>query len=348
MIRNAFIKTRSIARGAIERLLRSIAARGTESALLFIYDLRIEPVTFDFLVRLVQAEIVRRSRGVLPHLDVLIILRDETQYGVGEHEIPVGRSGVRARIHDILVATAELLPSFRSVYVADFESARWIQTLYPQRYPDDWRPHHPVNLPFFLDRVPVDELYPLLVPSERYLELAREYLSEFRKPVITVTIREYGYLGKERNSSIENWVAFAETMSPEYQVVMIPDATNYASGIRRSERSYSIFDAACWNVKLRAALYALSYANLGTTGGPLHLSLFQETARTLMFVDYSRYPEKYLRHVSDQYHRGSFNPEDIIKTYNLPQTQRLDYGVDSYEFILSRFRDFEAVINETV
>ena len=93
-----------------------------------------------------------------------------------------------------------------------------------------------------------------------------------------------------------------------------------------------VFDQACWNIQLRAALYQRAWMNMGVICGPLTISALMENVLTIMIdrtLDYPRdYAENTLSHGSIpgkvptlyskdcHFHLGKDDKQTIMNCFN--------------------------------
>jgi hypothetical protein len=253
----------------------------------------------------------------LKFLNVFIIKKDEpNNYDLG-WSASVGRSGMEARYLEVLLAGARLFPSVSSITLASrLEVVQYVKSSFNNYdavfiYPDT---SEFLGAFFTLQKVPpieydlsktsANDLWPLIEPSDVYTKIVTQYMGEMAKPLVSITLREYGYLSDTRNSNMAVWYQFAKSISPLYSVVFVPDSSNFRSGMETLQTEFPIFKLAAFNLGIRASLYRHSFANLGVDGGPMALSILQDQARTLMFANYDHYPTEYRSYIFKQYFNG--------------------------------------------
>jgi hypothetical protein len=91
------------------------------------------------------------------------------------------------------------------------------------------------------------------------------------------------------------WLAFARALDPQaYQVVFVPDASMHGVATMPEIQGFDIFDPACWNIELRAALYGRAWMHIGVACGPLAISALMAHVVTVMIDRSQDYPADYL------------------------------------------------------
>lgn len=274
----------------VDRPIHFVATHGkttrADNTLFFFYDFEVEPVTYDFLWALCVANTRRKELG-LDTLQVVFVpgmcggLRKES----AAYEKIVNRDTRYWRIQSILLPAVHLLAcktgvtfcsSRREAMVIQKEKARFS---YPDRYnvtfPVSYSPQQAIQYSSVLTALRADN---------QALKYVSNWLKRFPedKPIVVITLRQYDYT-PERNSNLEAWTSFAETIKKDFSVVFIPDTEKSLQALPESLRVFACFDQACWNISLRAAIYQLAYLNLGVNTGPMSLCWLNEKCRYITF-----------------------------------------------------------------
>jgi hypothetical protein len=298
---NEFQNPRLAATRALRRLVIAVgdrlsprpaaSARWPEDALLFVYDLAIAPVTFDFISYLAAAELSRRRKG-LAHIDVVFVagphegLRKEQ----AEYEAEVDVVSRNWRVRNMLVPALSLLPSVRShALCASREQARQLLAgAQQQSYPPDYRVELP-RLPtkaWLHDMARADGLWPMLsagAAARRYVKSYLDKVAGERRPLV-ITLRNYGF-APERNSNEADWIAFADRCDKaRFAPIFVPDVSAAMTTEAADLGGHPVFLPACWNLELRMALYEAAWLNIGMMQGALELCWLNENARYLIFL----------------------------------------------------------------
>jgi len=255
--------------------------------LYFFYDFEIEPITYDFIWALCVANARREELG-LRFMHVVLV---PGSYNGLRRELPdydkVLTHDTRVwRIYSILFPSIRLLPCPCSVTLcASREEAAYIREQklnyqYPSRYN--------VTFPIAYD----PELavgYQQSCMALRADNQAKAYVLAWLEPraqtkkTIVITLRQYAFT-PERNSNLSAWATFAKMLDREqFYVVFVPDTEQGMQPIPPELSEFDFFQAACWNLNLRAALYELAYLNLGVNTGPMTLCWFNPRCRYITF-----------------------------------------------------------------
>lgn len=98
----------------------------------------------------------------------------------------------------------------------------------------------------------------------RSSELVGEYMKQFDKPVITITLRET-WREKIKNSRRDDWLEFAQRIAPHFQPVFVPDTSR---AFHAWDHPFPIFPVAAIDLDTRLALYEQADMNCFTANGP--------------------------------------------------------------------------------
>lgn len=146
--------------------------------------------------------------------------------------------------------------------------------------------------------------FPMIESEQSHIEFINKYfhINKFKNKVITISIRDYPYI-KSRNSNLKAWLKFALKYKYEYDFIFITDNSNLKKYSHIEKEGFKILNNISWSIPLRAALYKCSFLNMSVGSGPIHLSLFQEGCKTLMFIKNHKILEKkgYIQNISDYY-----------------------------------------------
>jgi hypothetical protein len=244
------------------------------------YDLKVAPVTFDFLWFLAGADLQRR-RSKLSSIHVVIVpgphngVRRERD----DYNAVVDAQTRQARIHSILVQACRVLPSCSGLTVAGSRrEAAFLRSVVARHvFPADYEPILPIfpgpqscleaarngepNIACL--RAPMEELRVVDAWAKTHVGSRR---------VVTITLRRYSYM-PARNSNLPAWVAFARGLdASQYSPVFVPDTNDTVEGLPTELRDFVVFPEAAWCIPLRMALYERAFINLGVNNGPMGLA----------------------------------------------------------------------------
>jgi hypothetical protein len=293
--------------GAVSALPRSVRrslASGKDphahDVLFAFYDLKVAPVTFDFLWFLAAADLERRRRE-LNSVHVVIVpgphngVRQETE----DYNAIVDAQNRQARIYNILVQACRVLPSCSGLTLAGSRrEAVFLRSAVARHIlPADYEPMLPVfpgpgscldaaregELGIGCLRAPADELRAIDAWASTRIGSRR---------MVVITLRRYGFM-PARNSNMPAWIAFARSLdASRYCPVFIPDTHDTIAGLPTELRDFTVFPEAAWNIALRMALYERAFVNLGINTGPMGLAWLNERVRyTTLKIETAEVPQ---------------------------------------------------------
>jgi len=267
-------------------------SEGNPNRLLLVYDTRSNAVTFDFLHVLYYADWCRRKSGKI-HLDVLIVFRSERSFLEENYTAAIGEDSTDWRLTNLLVPLCKLFSSLGRVYLVEQKEALEIVKGYQNVHPEGYSYYNLKTADVRLDKPGVD-FYPSLTISDTARKIVdANFPQEDDRRIVTITLRTYNYI-PARNSNIKAWVDFAGELDPlKYRVVFIPDASIHGIETIGQLNGFEVFESACWNIQLRAALYRRAWTNMGVACGPMIISGLMENVWTIMIDRTLDYPKDY-------------------------------------------------------
>jgi hypothetical protein len=262
-------------------------ALDSDSLYLF-YDLEVAPVTFDIAWALVLAE-KERKRKNLSKVHIVFVpgkyqgLREETS----DYEECIDIAERHWRRDEILFPICHLLPTCAGItYCATREEAlllceRKRASIYPKRYSASF-PTTPCVHHLLKDRSKHLMSLSPTNQSKRYIEQWLKNRLHGRK-LITITLRCSSYM-PARNSNLCSWSDFVRQLDSKiYLPIFIPDTSNAFDEVPQELSEYVFFTEPALNLNLRAAIYEMSYLNLGVNNGPMVLCWLNAKCRYLTF-----------------------------------------------------------------
>jgi hypothetical protein len=313
---------------------RSILSNCNNDRLLFVYDTLLNPVTFDFLDYLYYAIFLSRQTSK-KYVDILIVSRSNMELSREEHYIAaVGSDNIEWRLTNLIIPLSRLFPSVGRIYMLDQEEGFEIVKRYPNVHPEGYSYITPKTAAVRRDD-PNLQYYPTLKVCDTAKKIVEAYfpLTDKRR-IVTITLRTYDYI-PSRNSNIACWVDFANELDPlKYRIVFVPDASMHGVASIDEIKNFEIFDSACWNIELRAALYQRAWMNMGVACGPLAISGFMEPVLTIMIDRSLDYPVDYLEGIVS----SGITPGETPNFYS--SSCRFYLGQDNKETILKLFNEY--------
>lgn len=264
------------------------ANRLADDTLFAFYDLDIHPISFDIGWFVVCADLEREKRGLERLHVVFVPMADPFN-----RPMPPGYDAIvdlRSRFYrfeNIVIPFAMMLPSASGYTVCDTrEQAALYRRIAPHRFPADGeRPSHPEYSQAIMRDLPKGRKEWGFRAHPQALRYVRQWLATNvgeRKPIV-ITLRQYK-VDAERNSDPESWTAFCRSLAgTEYCPVIVPDTDHAFDPSENWYREFPVFEAACWNIALRMAIYESAYLNLYVNTGPALLCYLGSVCRYVFF-----------------------------------------------------------------
>jgi hypothetical protein len=311
-------------------------SHGNQERLLFVYDSLPNPVTYDFIHYMYYADWLRGELGK-EYVDVLLVTRKNVAASREERYIAaIGDDNMEWRVANVIIPLCRLFASLGRLYVVDQEEAFELVKGYRHVHPRGYAYGSPHSAACRLDE-PGFAFRPTLTVSGTAKAVVEAYFQTDARRLVTITLRNYGYLAK-RNSNIAAWVQFAKALDPaRYRPVFIPDASMHGVATLGDLSDCEVFDPACWNVELRAAVYQRAWMNMGVVCGPLSISCLMDGVTTVMLYNSSSFPADYLKAYHDE---TGLVPGERPQFYS--PTCRFFHGSDDRVTIQRAFDEYAA------
>ena len=259
----------------------------TNQTLFAFYDLEVSPISFDFSVFLILAEMHRR-RSNADKLQVVIV--PGTQDGFRADDAAYTTDNKRWRLYNIVLPLTALLEHDVAVNLCtDRDAARELfaqvdGSIFPVGYKVD----EPVA-DFFLSSIVAASARDEIIPSYRAGPQESAYMAEWlesrtegRKPV-SITLRSCSY-DETRNSNLDAWLDFARTLDKSlYCPIIVRDTEEIFNGLPNSFDEFLSCPIVSVNLQLRMALFEQSWLNLIVNNGTSELCRLSDRARYLYF-----------------------------------------------------------------
>ena len=277
---------------------RPTVTRAPSKIVYAIYDLAHCPVTYDILQFLGCCEAFRDGHdadGI--HVSFVLGPAGEEFRRHTNKDLRLTDAEKMARVHRILVPCASLLQNFAgvSLFHSRTDLARFLEGIDPSRiYPLGYHPDDPKRLILTSIAVGLHNLgFPVqgLTSTASALSFIDEWIEAkgISKPIVALTFRNSS-IEKERNSSTENWLRFADYLQGNgFHPVGIPDTELALSG-----RANALSDGLEWHhmaaldPELRAALYQRAFISMASGGGPSFINIYSSHMPCLIFMDSAR------------------------------------------------------------
>lgn len=300
-----------------------------------IYDLNVDPATFDVACFIIGAEMYAIENNISV-INFVLVRKKSKIFSNPEYESIIDDESQKWRINNVILPVVSLHPLVKNIAIVDEVS--WINMdrslVYPKGYSKTYTPR--------MD-------YP-----EIYLNLSKKFFNGFKvsaqsnryvnnwikkhigqKRLITVTIRYYEF-DKKRNSNIKAWVEFSQTATDlGYEVVFLLDNETCWDKHFDELRGH-IFREGTWNLELRMALYQHAVVNFFKSNGPGGFTqLFKDIPYISFHPVVSDSPL-----ASEKFYRERNMPFGKSKYDFATNRQMLVWESDTYEIIYQVFNRY--------
>jgi tetratricopeptide (TPR) repeat protein len=259
----------------------------SNQALFAFYDLEVSPISFDFSVFLILAEMQRRRSN---HDELRVVIVPGTQDGFRAENTAYSTNNKRWRLYNIILPLTALLEQDVAIDLCtDRDAARELFTqavgaVFPLGYTID----EPVA-DFFLSSLIAASARDEIIPSYRADPQASAYMAEWleshtegRKPV-SITLRKSSY-NETRNSNLDAWLEFARSLDKSvYCPVIVHDTEEVFKSLPDAFDNFLSCPIVSVNLQLRMALFEQSWLNLIVSNGTSELCRLSDRARYLYF-----------------------------------------------------------------
>lgn len=239
-----------------------------------VYDLRANPITFDFATFLAGASILCKSHGI-DEFDLIIVATgfrnvtpreqsytlEDRMWRLNNLIIPAAQSCNRIK-NITVVRDASNLPELNAsaVYPPSFSFNSPTSADYSPRLVAEW---------YAKTRVPPH----IFSPSLMALNLVRGLIDDSNK-LVTLSPRISAY-DEARNSQLKDWEQLAEKLTElGYFVLMLPDFDDALRNRHLWRSDWHILEAAAFSLDIRLAALQLAEQNIISSGGLGVLSIY--------------------------------------------------------------------------
>lgn len=256
-----------------------------------IYDLNINPITFNFIEFLILCNYKKNNQKYTGYKIYFIKKNFKSKEYKYLHDkiysSKISKDSQSWRFNNIILPLLECVGDncleYR-VLKSDkdlFHSLKGLDT-YPENYNKYNKPLPDIT--FIYKQIKTLKNIGLSAPAQ-----GKFYVNQFlknhnleKKSIITVTIRYQDY-DNVRNSNLNEWLSFCEYVeSTGYKIVVIPDTDN-SWYIKNFFSKFLVFNEASFNLGLKIALYESSKMNYFPACGSADLCTFNENTNYIIF-----------------------------------------------------------------
>jgi hypothetical protein len=325
----------------INRRLKAILFKEKEGAsdyVTAVYDLTACPITYDFGYFLAAAELFALKNTKNTFIVLFVPPRDDIIVDKKYRSV-IDEENMKWRFENIILPLMSIYPACIGHSIlsqrSDVSEAIKGKFLYPEFYSESF------VVPDFNREVIASKNmisgFSASKQGKRYIESWKKS-NKITDQIITITLRKYNY-DVLRNSNVDEWVKFAQFVRGKgFTPVFIPDTETCFEHDPRLD-DFIVFEAPCWNLGIRMALYEGADLNLFTPSGPACITHLNRNAasinmKTVVPGSSESIPEVYVS-------RGVSIGQ---KTYDLFEDhyQILSWEDDTFENIREEFNRFLA------
>jgi hypothetical protein len=311
----------------------------TDNYVTAVYDLHALPVTYDFSFFLASAELFA-SKNNKSAFKVLFVPRNNDEFiAEKEYQSIVDEESVKWRFENIILPMMNMYPACIGYSLisqrSDVSEAINEKLLFPEFYSESF-----FSADFYKEVFASKNKiigFSASIQGKRYIKSWKKF-NKINDHIITITLRRNNY-DSSRNSNVEEWVRFAKFISEKgFAPVFIPDTDACFEHDPRLD-GFIVFEAPCWNLGIRMALYEEADLNFFVPNGPVSITQLNRKIDSIIMKQV----------VPGSLHATpEFNEERGIsvgqKSYDMfdDQFQILSWVDDKFENICEEFNRFLA------
>jgi hypothetical protein len=331
---NLFLRAR-------KKLFQPLSQVEKDDLIYGIYDLDVNPITFNFSEFLIDIEYEASLFGKKGFVVVIVPPSQNPDLIWKEYDAVIDSDSKLWRYHNIILPLTFLAPKCKGTFMlprrSDVIAFSKSHEVYPYLY--DGINLRGMNIGEFYRKLDRPGLFEGLRASIQGLNYIKAWLVERKllAPIVTITIRSSAF-DVPRNSNTEAWSSFAHFLeSAGYQPVIIPD-TDDAFRDRPEFEDLCQFKECAWNIGLRMALYETAYLNFFVPNGCFGLAIFNTQCS---YICLNLLPAGSIVTTEESYKKIGHAIGTNYKFAN--ERQRLCFQPDDYENIV---REFELFVSE--
>lgn len=257
----------------------------SDKVLTVLYDFRISPPTYDFLIFLVRCKLEALRRGAET---MEIILCPGDKFGFRENIDFFSLDEMNFRLVNLLLPLVKLVDNAASVVVArSRREARIHFRSAPNRFPDEHNFVKPVARHFYYELFEfVDDSFShmILKSNAFYRNKVHEWAKARGLDVtrsVVITLRE-NQAHLARNSNLKEWQNIADNLVKQgFRVIVLRDTETALQPLHWE--GVELFSEASFNVNLRLGLYELCRFNVAVSNGAQSLLSLSKACRYVLF-----------------------------------------------------------------
>jgi hypothetical protein len=277
-----FVADTIVAFKKINRTLKAILFKEESGAeyITAVYDLASSPITYDFAYFLAAAELFALKNKKSNFMVLFVPQRDDFIVDK-KYQSVIDAENIKWRFENIILPLMNIYPACIGHSViskrSDVSEAIKGKFLYPEFYSESFYSVDYYREVFASKNKIVG--FSASTQGKRYIESWKKF-NKITDQFITITLRRYNY-DAIRNSNVDEWVEFAKFISEKgFTPVFIPDTeTCFEHDPRLND--FIVFEAPCWNLGIRMALYEKADLNFTTCNGPVAIAQLNKNAAVI-------------------------------------------------------------------
>ena len=254
--------------------------KGATDYVTAVYDTSVNPMSYDFAFFLAAVELFalnnKKSTFIVlfvPRIDDCIIDRKSQHVVDGE--------SLNWRFENIILPLMNIYPACIGHSIlpkrSDISEAIKGKLLYPELYSESF-PMADYYWDVFTSKNKFSG-FSASVQGKRYIESWKKN-NKITGEIVTITLRKYQW-DPIRNSKVDEWVKFAQFIKEKgFTPVFIPDTEACFEHDSRLD-DFIVFEAPCWNLGIRMALYQDVCLNLFTCSGTSAIAILNRNATSI-------------------------------------------------------------------
>jgi hypothetical protein len=245
-----------------------------------VYDLNANPITYDFAFFLAAAELFALKNKKNGFIVLLVPRRDDIIVDKKYRSV-IGEENVKWRFENIILPLMSIYPACIGHSIlsqrSDVSEAIKGKFLYPEFYSESFS-----EADYYREVVTSKNKFfgfSASIQGKRHIESWKK-LNKITGKMVTITLRRYNF-DPIRNSKVDEWVKFAQFIREKgFTPVFIPDTDACFEHDRRFD-DFIVFEAPCWNLGIRMALYEDGCLNFFSPNGAAAIAILNRNARSI-------------------------------------------------------------------
>lgn len=250
-----------------------------------LYDLRISPPTYDFLIFLVKAELVRKEKK-LQWIQVIIIPGDKN--GFRENISFFSTNEMIDRVYNLMLPLIKIVNNHSSIFLSPsrYEGRRMYESAI-HKFPNNHNFAQPVARHHYnelFQYISSGTEHRILEADKSYVKRVKDWYSDreiSKDKLVVITLRE-SKAHTQRNSDLNLWKEVcAFLVKSKFDVVILRDTS--MCHLKLNWPGTHVSPLASLNVFYRQAVYETCLFNILVSSGPVSLNLLSKNSNFLLF-----------------------------------------------------------------